>query len=250
MGLFHKLFHSGKLREPLDFAPIGVDMHSHLIPGIDDGVQSTEESLEMIRGLKELGFRKLITTPHVMNDTYPNTTEGILQGIENVRKALERAQISNMEVEAAAEYLLDDGFPDKLKSGNLLTIGENYLLVEMSYVFEPVNLNQLIFDIQTAGYRLIMAHAERYGFWSQKKQRYQEMKDRSVLLQLNLLSLTGYYGKEVQKTAMWLLENDMYDVAGTDLHNVNYLRGLHELSQMQVVEELLKKSESFLNHKL
>lgn len=250
MGLLHKLFNSGKLKKPLDFSPIKVDMHSHLIPGIDDGVQSMDEALEMIRGLQELGFKKLITTPHVMNDTYVNTPEGINEGLKKLRDAIGQAQINDIEIEAAAEYLLDDGFPDKLKKENLLTIGENYVLVELSYVFEPVNLNQLIFDIQTAGYRVIMAHAERYGFWSRKKMRYQDMKDRSVLLQLNLLSLTGYYGKEVQKTAMWLLENNMYDVVGTDLHNVIYLHGLQELAQMQVIKELLEKSDSLLNNKL
>lgn len=248
MGLFHHFFF-GRLKEPLDFSFFAVDMHSHLIPGIDDGVQTMDEALEMIRYLQELGFKKLITTPHVMSDTYANSSAQIMEGFRQVKEAADQARLS-VELEVAAEYLMDDGFPDILEKGEMLTFGNNYVLVEMSYIFEPINLNQIIFDIQIAGYHVIIAHAERYGFWSRKKQRYQDMKDRSVMLQLNLLSLTGYYGKEVQKTAEWLLENDMYDVIGTDLHNIEHVRNLQELCHMPVIKTLRDKSAQMINSKL
>lgn len=249
MSLIKQLFGPRKLKKPMDFSAFGVDMHSHLIPGIDDGVKTLEESLEMIRGLSDLGFKKLITTPHIMSDVYTNSPETILPGLEQVQKAVEDAGIP-VQVEAAAEYLLDDGFHDKLQKKELLTMGDNYLLVEMSYVVEPINLKHLLFDIQTAGYRIIMAHAERYSFWFRRYEKYQELRDRSIHLQLNLLSLMGYYGKEVQKTAEWLLENDMYSVIGTDLHNQNYLQVLQQLQYLPALKTLQEKSDAFINQQL
>ncbi|MFO8054122.1 MAG: CpsB/CapC family capsule biosynthesis tyrosine phosphatase [Bacteroidales bacterium] len=249
MGLFNKYFGAGKLKEPIDFSPFGVDMHSHLIPGLDDGVKTVEESLEMIRGLHDLGFYKLITTPHIMNDVYTNSPETILPGLEKVRRAVKETGL-NVEVFAAAEYLLDDGFMQKLKSDPMMTIGDNILLVEMSYIMEPYKLDHMLFDIQMAGYRIVIAHAERYSFWAHNKKRFQDMIDRSIYLQLNILSLMGYYGKEVQKTAFWLLENDMYSFAGTDLHNGIYLSSLQELQYHPAMKKLQEKSGSFINHTL
>ncbi len=247
--MFGQIFGQNRLREPLDFSDFATDMHSHLIPGIDDGVKSVEESLEMIRGLKDLGFKKLITTPHAMADVYTNSSDIIRSGLQDVRKAVADSGL-DVEIEAAAEYLLDDGFRDKLEAGDLLTMGKRHILVEMSYIMEPVNLNHLLFDIQTAGYRIIMAHAERYSFWFNNKERYQQMLDRGIHLQLNLLSLSGYYGKEVKRMALWLLEHDMYSVVGTDLHNEVYLKELQQLQYDPLMKKLMEKSGDFINKEL
>lgn len=247
--MFKKLLQSTQLKHPLDFKPFEVDMHSHLIPGIDDGVNTVEESLEMIKGLHELGFNKLVTTPHVMGDVYNNSQDTIKQGLDKIRIATERAFIP-VDIQAAAEYLLDDTFIKRLNSEKLLTFGKHYILVEMSYLMEPVNLNHILFDIQTAGYRIILAHAERYRFWIRKREKYQQMIDRGVHLQLNLLSLTGYYGKDVQKTAQWLLDNDMYSVIGTDLHNAGYLSELQKLQYHRLMQKLHEKSGNFINKDL
>ncbi len=249
MGLINKLFGPARLEQPLDFSAFGVDMHSHLIPGIDDGVKSVEESLEMIRGLKDMGFTKLISTPHSMADVYINSTQIIRSGLQKVKNAVAAAGLE-VEIEAAAEYLMDDRFPEKLENRDLLTMGKNHILVEMSYIKEPVNLNHLLFDIQTAGYKIILAHAERYSFWFERRERYQQMIDRSVHLQLNLLSLSGYYGKDVKRTALWLLENDMYSVVGTDLHNEIYLKELQNLQYDPVLLKLLEKSDNYINKDL
>ncbi|MFO8088186.1 MAG: CpsB/CapC family capsule biosynthesis tyrosine phosphatase [Bacteroidales bacterium] len=250
MGFWDGLFNQkSQLQNPLRFDAFKVDMHSHLIPGIDDGVKTLEESVAMIRGLQDLGFEKLITTPHVMADTYRNTTDTIESGVQGVRKSLRDAGIA-VEIEAAAEYMLDDNFPALLKKQNLLTIGRNFLLVEMSYFSEPLNLDQLLFDVQVSNYKVILAHPERYSFWYNRKDRYQDMLDRQVHLQLNLLSLAGYYGKDVQKMAGWLLDNDMYSFVGTDLHNDQYLKALKDLQYLPVVEKLMAKSEQFLNSQL
>ncbi|MGM0611933.1 MAG: tyrosine-protein phosphatase [Bacteroidota bacterium] len=249
MNIFKRFFGSSEIDEPFDFSAVVTDMHSHLIPGIDDGVQSLDEALEMIRGLHDLGFSKLITTPHIMNDLYQNDRDSISKGLEYVREAVAKAGIP-VKLEAAAEYLLDDGFQEKLKANDLLTMGGGYILVEMSYIMEPVNLNHVIFDIQIAGYKVILAHAERYLFWSGKKERYHELIDRSVYLQLNLLSLTGYYGNEVKKNAEWLLENNMYSFIGTDLHNTKYLSALKHFQQHPQSKKLFEKSGNFYNSQL
>lgn len=250
MGFWEGLFQNkSRHKDPLSFKVLKVDMHSHLIPGIDDGVKTAEESVAMIRGLQDLGFDKLITTPHVMADTYRNTIDTIENGLLMVRKALQDAGIS-AEIEVAAEYMLDDRFPQLLEKQDLLTIGSNYLLVEMSYFTEPLNLEQLLFDIQTSNYKVILAHPERYSFWYNRKDRYQDMLDRQVYLQLNLLSLAGYYGKDVQKMAEWLLDNDMYSFAGTDLHNDLYLQALKKLQYSPVLKKLMENSEQFLNSTL
>ncbi|MCF8217558.1 MAG: hypothetical protein K9J21_01090 [Bacteroidales bacterium] len=249
MGIFKTFFGSSNMAEPLDFSAFSTDMHSHLIPGIDDGVKSIEESVEMIRGLHDLGFSKLITTPHIMNDIYQNNRDTICKGLDYVREAAAKTGLP-VKVDAAAEYLLDDGFQEKLKDNNLLTMGDDHVLIEMSYIMEPVNLNHVIFDIQIAGYKVILAHAERYLFWAGRKERYHELIDRSVYLQLNILSLAGYYGNEVKKNAEWLLENDMYSFIGTDLHNSKYLSALHQFQYQPLVKKLIDKSELFLNNQL
>ncbi|MCF8331806.1 MAG: capsular biosynthesis protein [Bacteroidales bacterium] len=247
--MLKKLFHPSVLKSPMDFKPFEIDMHSHLIPGIDDGVSTVEESIDMIKGLHGLGFSKLITTPHVMGDVYNNSRETIMKGLDKVRAAVEQAFIP-VEIHAAAEYLLDDAFSNRLNSEKLLSFGNNYILVEMSYLMEPINLNHILFDIQTAGYRVILAHAERYRFWSRKHEKYQQMIDRGVHLQLNLLSLTGYYGKDVQKTAEWLLDNQMYSVIGTDLHNAEYLDELQKLQYNKLMHKLHKNAGNFINKNL
>ncbi len=249
MNFFQRLKRPKKLSHPLDLSPLKTDMHSHLIPGIDDGVQTVDEAMDMLRGLYDLGFRKVVTTPHIMGDMYKNTPETILGGLAKVQKAATDAGIP-IEIEAAAEYLLDDAFSQKLENNQLLPLGERYLLVELSYLSEPINLNHMLFDIQTAGYRVILAHAERYPFWHNQPERYREMRTRSIHLQLNLLSISGYHGKLAKKTALWLLENNMYSFAGTDLHNQHSLDALKELQYCPHLKTVLDNSSKLLNSQL
>src|SRR6188768_2685273 len=176
-----------------DYSWVGVDMHSHLIPGIDDGSKTMEESIDLIKKYAAHGFRKLITTPHIMSDAYRNTPEIILCGLDKLRAAVKNEGI-NMELEAAAEYYFDEGFTKYIKEKNLLTIGGKYLLFEVSYMNAPDNINQVIFDIQIAGLIPILAHPERYPFWYNDFDRYHQFKAAGVMLQLNTNSLSGYYG--------------------------------------------------------
>lgn len=198
MGLFKNLFSSGRLSEPVDMAAIGTDMHSHLIPGIDDGADTLEASVELIKGMKEMGYKKLITTPHIQGEFYRNSPETILPGLERVKRELKKQNVQ-MEMEAAAEYLIDDKFEEKYKSGNILTFGNKHLLIEFSYFNEHPNWQQYIFDLQIDGYKIILAHPERYSYFFRNFRKYEEIKDRGVLFQININSLTGYYSAEVKK---------------------------------------------------
>ena len=158
---------------PIGFDCLKTDMHSHLIPAIDDGSTSLEDSINMIKALNELGFQKIITTPHVMSDFYKNNPETILGGLELVRAELQKQNIS-VELEAAAEYYLDYEFEEKIKAGNLLTFSDNYILVETSFIEAPPNFKELIFQLQVAGYKVILAHPERYPFMNM--QDYEDLK--------------------------------------------------------------------------
>jgi tyrosine-protein phosphatase YwqE len=236
------------LQEPINLGDLHTDIHSHLIPGIDDGSKTMEESIELVKAVQALGYRKMITTPHIMNDYYKNTPEIILQGLDELRNALAKANV-DMEIEAAAEYMLDDGFEDKLKKGNLLTFGNNYVLVEMSYMAEPPNLSNLLFNLQTEGYQVVLAHPERYNYWHNQYHKYEEMSDRGVFLQMNINSLTGWYSESSQKMSQKLIAENRISFLGTDLHNQNYL---DELLKSRFYSELpaLISNPRILNRQL
>ncbi len=245
---FFRTKNTAQLVEALDLGVLHTDIHSHLIPGIDDGSKSMEESLNLIEQLYELGYRKLIITPHIMNDYYKNTPEIIHKGLEELRIQLEKNTIA-MEVEVAAEYMLDDGFEAKIKAGNLLTFGDNYILVEMSYMAEPPNLASLLFELQTEGYRVVLAHPERYTYWHNNFNKYQEMVDRGVILQMNINSLTAWYSEASKQIAHKLIRADMIRLLGSDLHNQNYLNELKKSRYIPLLKDLLANPK-LLNTKL
>ena len=208
-----------------DYSSIAIDMHSHLIPGIDDGSKTMEESIDLIKKYIALGFKKLITTPHIMSDAYRNTPEIILGGLDNVRAAL-KAEGLNIELEAAAEYYLDEEFVKLVKEKNLLTIKGKYVLFEVSYINAPDNISRIIFDIQIAGYIPILAHPERYPFWYHKFEEYHKFKEAGALLQLNTNSLCGYYGPEAKKIGERMVTENMIDFIGSDMHGVRHMEAL------------------------
>ena len=172
--------------------------------------------------MKELGYRKVITTPHIMSDYYKNTPDIIFGGLEKVREELTRNNIT-IEIEAAAEYYLDFEFEEKLKSRNILTLSDNYVLIEISFVYPNDNLEATIFNLIVAGYKPILAHPERYPYWHNDIEKYQRIKDLGALLQLNILSLTQYYSEGVKKTAEKLIDLGMIDLLGTDMHSEKHL---------------------------
>ena len=181
MGLFKNIFSkSSRSKVPADLSVLNCDVHSHFIPAIDDGSISIENSVEMIKEFYNLGYKKIITTPHIMSDFYRNTPETILNGLENVRTALKNEGVS-VQLEAAAEYYLDADFEKKIEEQKLLTFGKNYLLFEVSYMNAPDNLDRVIFKLMTSGYKPVLAHPERYPFWYNHFEKYEELKDKGTL---------------------------------------------------------------------
>jgi len=225
--------------EAIDFSSVVTDMHSHLIPGIDDGAKTVEDSIMLIKSLNELGFKKLITTPHIMSDYYRNTPEIIMEGLEKVRDAINKENIP-VSIDAAAEYYVDDGFVKKLETEKLLTMGDNYLLFEISYINCPENINEIIFRMQVLGYKPIMAHPERYPFWYNNFDQYKQYRDSGVLLQINTNSLAGYYGYDAKKIAEKMIDNDMVDLIGTDMHHMKHVQALQKCTTEKYLHRILE----------
>jgi tyrosine-protein phosphatase YwqE len=225
------LFFGRKKKESsLDLSWLHTDMHSHLLPGIDDGSPDIKTSLELIRGLEALGYKKLITTPHVLWEIYPNTSEIINESLAALQKAVKDEGI-NIELKAAAEYFIDEYFEAQLQNkAPLLTISGNKVLVEFSMVTAPMDLQQVLFEMQIQAYQPVIAHPERYSYLLNRRELFDELREAGCQFQANLLSFTGYYGKPVLELAEYLAKKGYYDLAGTDLHHERHLSMLQKLS--------------------
>lgn len=205
-----------------------VDIHSHLLPGLDDGVKSFEESEEIILNFQRLGYNKLITTPHVMSDFYRNTNEDILNKLSEVNAHLRKKGI-DVTLEAAAEFYLDEALVARIKTGApLLTFGKNYFLFETNFMTEPLNLKEFIFSATTKGYKPILAHPERYLYLQNNFTKAEDLIGRGVLFQLNISSLSGYYSKAAQTTAQKLIDKGYVHFLGSDCHNLQHVQLLEE----------------------
>jgi len=228
-------FSSKKLPLPT----LEVDLHSHLIPGIDDGAKTLDESLTLIQSMVDLGYKKLITTPHIMADTYRNTPQSIAEGLHMLKEALTKKKI-DIEIEAAAEYYLDDGFYALLHKKDILTIQNSYLLFETSYTSKPLQLEEMIFEMTSLGYRPIMAHPERYRYIKNPQKEYERFKELGVYLQVNLNSLGGHYGKSAKKLAEFLAKSGMIDFLGSDIHYQRQVDSLENIFNSENYEMVLR----------
>jgi protein-tyrosine phosphatase len=214
-------------------------MHSHLLPGIDDGAEDMKNSLELIKGMRELGYKKLITTPHIISDMYRNTPEIIKGKLAQVQEAVKNAGI-DVEIKAAAEYFLDEYVEELLRNKEpLLTIKDNMVLTEFSMAYPPMNVKDVLFEMQMQGYQAIIAHPERYIYLERNKDFYSELRDAGCYFQLNLLSLGGHYGRSVVELAHYLLKNGFYNIVGTDLHHTGHLEGLQRFEMPAPLRKLL-----------
>ena len=235
-----------KACEVLDFSVLKTDIHSHFIPGIDDGAPDMEASITLIKKMQELGFSKVITSPHVMSDFYQNSSEIILNGLADVRAEL-KVQNINMEIEAAAEYFIDYEFEQKIGKEKFLTFGDNYILVELSFMEAPKNLFDIIFKLQLEGYKVVLAHPERYAFFTMDD--YEELVNRGVLLQINWLSIIGYYSPQIEQKTKDLISADMVSFIGSDCHNMNHAE-LYKKCQTKKGWHDLNNSSKLLNSTL
>lgn len=214
-------------------------MHSHLIPGIDDGARDMEMSLRLVSGLIELGYKKIITTPHVNQDFFPNTSSIIENGQAAVAARLQQQGIA-VEFRAAAEYILDDHFVSALDANEtFLTLKDNLILVELSFALPSINLKDILFNLQLKGYQPVLAHPERYLYFGANKGWYDQLKDAGCLFQLNLLSFLGHYGRDSQQLAEYLVKKKYVDLLGTDLHHERHLEMLQSSELHRRVAKLL-----------
>ena len=216
----------------------GTDHHSHILPAVDDGIATMKEALQALQTLAATGIKELWLTPHIMED-YPNTPASLQRRYE----ALLNEYKGPIALHLAAEYMIDNQFHELLESGNLLPIGNtgNHLLVETSYFTPPMQLNATLQRIKSKGYHPLLAHPERYIYMEEKQ--YRELRENGVKFQLNMISLSGGYGRAVEKKAVWLLKNNMYTVAGSDLHSTDALEIINatplDKEQSDALQELL-----------
>jgi tyrosine-protein phosphatase YwqE len=226
---------------PYSFSFLGTDMHSHLIPGIDDGSPSVETSLMLIMAMHQMGYNKIITTPHIMQGYYPNDRSTILPGCELLQRELEARNIP-VRLYAAAEYFLDAGLIEAIQRNEaLLTLSGKKLLVEISFVAPPIQLHDFLYQLQLKGYEPIIAHPERYAYYHRNMDEYKKLIDIGCELQLNLLSLTGHYGKNVKKAALKLLNQQWVAYLGTDLHHQRHAENLQRLLHDHALVRKLKQ---------
>ncbi len=225
------MFSFFKKNKQVNSIPLETDIHSHLLPALDDGVKSLEESAQLIRQFIELGYKKIITTPHVMSDFYRNEPDVIFEKLEQLNKYLKTEKI-NILIEAAAEYYLDESLIERVNKGEkLMTFGNKYLLFETNFITEPFQLKEFIFSITTLGYKPVLAHPERYQYLVTNFEKIEDLKNRGVLFQINIPSIIGVYSKPIQKLAIQLIEKGWVDFLGSDCHNQ---------TQMNVLKDTIK----------
>lgn len=242
MNFLRGLFNRKQLKTPFDIGQLQTDIHSHLIPGIDDGSQSMDQTIGMLLKFEALGYKKVITTPHIMSDYYKNTPEIINNGLSAVRAVIKEHKI-NIEIEAAAEYYYDEFLLDKVKNHEVMSFGsEKYVLFEFSFTTAPKETGTLLFTLNTNGYQPVIAHFERYPYFFDNTQEViAEFKRQGAKIQVNINSLTGHYGPQVRKQAEMLIDNKWVDFIGTDCHRIEHLHLLEsslKLPYMHKIGEL------------
>ena len=247
MGLLSRIFPKKELTiEPVDLSFLKNDIHSHLIPGIDDGSPDMETTIMLLKKFIDLGYKKVITTPHIMSDFYKNTPEIILSGLDKVKAEIIKNKL-DIEIEAAAEYNLEPEFEDLLEKNNLLTFGtDKYLLFELSFFDEPPRLNEIIWKMREKGLSPVLAHVERYAYWHKDYDKIEEMINRGVKLQVNIGSIIGAYGPEVKKVAEKLIEDQVIDFIGSDCHHEQHLEMINHASRLPIFHSLINQ-EQILN---
>ncbi len=206
-----------------DLIPEGaVDIHSHILPGIDDGASTISHTTKLLEGLNKIGFSKCIATPHTLPEIWENTSNGIKETFQATKEQLQEPHQTMLQ-HAASEYMINEAFLERLQTEPLLTIKDNIVLIEMSYMNPPLALKEIIFEIQLKGYQPLLAHPERYLFYHQNTKMYQTLKELDVKFQLNLLSSVGYYGSSVATAADFLLKENYIDFVGTDVHHMKHI---------------------------
>lgn len=236
-------FHKTKETRQLFFH---TDIHCHVVPGVDDGSPDVETSVELIERMASWGYTRIIATPHMTQDTFENTPDILDPALEKLQDALAR-RLPDFELTRSAEHRIDDFFFSQLEKGLILPFPGNYILVENSFIQEPWNLDQTLFDLKIKGYKPIMAHPERFRYYQDNRQRYKQLHDAGNLFQINLLSLSGYYGKATKQQAEWLINQGMVDFIGSDLHHHRHADSIEEYLASKDYRKLINSGLKILN---
>lgn len=241
--MLSKIFKSLKNKQtfPLDYF-YTTDLHSHLIAGIDDGVRTIEESIAIIKNLQKLGYQKLVTTPHIMNHKFPNNKEIIISNYNKLKDELVKQNI-DIEIQVAAEYYYDEHFIELIRKEDLLTFGDNYILFELSYTTTPFGLEQIVYELLNHGYKPILAHPERYTYYSHSLEKYHNLKELGLLFQINLNSLNKFYGRNPKIAAEYLVQNGLVDFLGSDIHSMKYFDSLKSFIEKGNLKDIFEKNQ-------
>lgn len=224
------------------------DIHSHLIPAVDDGVKTVEDSISILKELRTLGYKKVITTPHIYKDLYPNTEADLTKQYRNLLDRIEQEEL-DINLELAAEYFIDHYFLQKIKNNEtLLSFGNQYVLVETSFTSLPLIWDEVIFELKSSGYRPVLAHPERYQYVIEDKSILMKLKMRNIKFQLTGPSLLGVYGTAQQKIARYIIKNNWVDFIGSDLHNQVQIEGLRKVVKNKLYQKALRMP--LLNYQL
>ena len=230
------LFFNRKNKPINDFSAIAIDMHSHLIPGVDDGAQNLTESLALMKGLVNMGFKKLFSTPHSMESIHPNTKASLTAAYQTLFDANSPHYI---EIYLSSEYYLDNHFNHLLATDQLMPLPGNRLLIEFSQISHPFKLEESLFNLAIKGYQVVLAHPERYLFFHKQFSFYEKLKDMGIEFQVNALSLSNHYGKNIRTMAEKLIDHQLIDFLGTDIHRVQHLDLLKAIPDSKYYQKLL-----------
>lgn len=235
-------------KEPNILKYLNADVHTHLLPGVDDGVRDFETALSCINEMKRNGINKIYITPHFQTHRFKNDEDDIKYRFDELQKQLGE-YVSDIELQLAGEYLIDSGFEERLKTKNLLAINDKYLLVEFSFNQSMLGMEELFFDIQMKGYEVILAHPERYHYLNQDSKLLNNLKEQGIYFQSNIMSFGGFYGSESMKRAYQYVDKGWINFLGTDIHGKKYRDALVDVCKKSKFQKLLKKN-TFLNNQL
>lgn len=235
--------------------PFKTDIHCHIVPGVDDGSPDVETSVELVKRMGEWGIERIIATPHITEATFENTPEILDPALDELLDGL-RAKGVNIPVSRASENRIDDFFREQFAAGQITPYPNNYILVENSFIQEPWDLDQFLFDLKIKGYHPILAHPERFHYYfDEHPERYDAIHRAGTYFQINVLSLAGAYSKQEKRAAEKLIEKGYVDFLGTDLHNFRhadaidaYLRTKDARRHFAALENRIMNDKVFLTN--
>lgn len=248
--MFEFLKHRPKKPRPI-FEPLETDIHCHLLPCVDDGSKSIEESTMCLHIMHAAGFKNVICTPHFQYPRFDNKEEDIKSRFESLKKDLSaNTALSGLTLAGVGgEYRIDSGFHERAQEAKFLLVGGRYLLVEFSLHQQVMGLDEILFDLQMRGFDIILAHPERYPYFGSQSSRLEHFKEMGIYFQTNILSFAGFYGEGARRKAYEMVDAGWIEFMGTDMHNGLYAQALIDASHDHRLERLIERN-AFLNREL